>query len=434
MLKVIPNPSLHFSLLKTSKTDKETKQLHALSVKTNTFSHPSISSCLLSLYAEPKINNLEYVLSIFNKIQEPALVLYNILIKCYIQNQLSHDAITLFSQLLHEFNPDGFTLPCVIKGCARLHATKEGKQIHGLVLKLGFGLNKFVSSSLVNMYSKCKDIDSAKKVFLSMDDKDLVSWNSLIDGYVKCGQVELGMKLFEEMPERDLFSWTVLIDGFSKCGKVDVARELFDKMPSRNLVSWNAMINGYMKAGDFVLASELFDKMPEKNLISWNSMVAGYDLNERFKEALDLFLTMLERDFTPNHATLVSTFSAVSGLASLSTGKWMHSYMVKNGFQLDGVLATSLINMYSKCGNIESALSVFQLITKKKLGHWTAIIVGLGMHGMADNALEFFHEMCRTGMRPHAITFIGVLNACSHAGLVEDGRKYFDMMAIRMSS
>lgn len=128
----------------------------------------------------------------------------------------------------------------MIKGAARLGAIKEGKQIHGLVFKLGFGFDKFVLSSLVSMYAKFGEIDLGRRVFDVLDDKDLVSWNCLIDGYVKKGEVEVAMKLFDEMPERDLFSWTCLVDGFSKCGKVEIAREIFYRMPNRNLVSWNA--------------------------------------------------------------------------------------------------------------------------------------------------------------------------------------------------
>lgn len=324
--------------------------------------------------------------------------------------------------------PDDFTLPSVIKGCGRLCAVKEGKQIHGLLLKIGFGLDMFVQSSLVSLYSKCKDIDSARKVFDKMLEKDLVSWNSLMDGYVKCGDVELAMELFNQMPERDTFSWTVLVDGLSKCGKVKDARKLFDRMPNRNLASWNAMINGYMKSGDFNSARYLFDQMEVRDLITWNSMIAGLELNGKFWEALVLFQTMLNAGFTPNQATLVSTLSVISGLAVVSKGRWIHSYMAKRGYNLEGVLGTSMIEMYCKCGSIESALAVFRAIPKKKLGQWTAVIVGLGMHGMANHALELFFEMLRVGVAPNAITFIGVLNACNHAGLVDDGRTYFDMM------
>ncbi|KAM1373471.1 hypothetical protein ACFX2I_024167 [Malus domestica] len=417
-----------FSLLQTCKTLQEAEQHHALFLKTGTFSHPSVASHFLSLYADPKINNLEYARSVFDQIDQPTLVSWNILIKGYVGNQRSHDAIVLFYELVHELVPDNFTVPCVIKGCARLNAIEEGKQIHGLVLKIGLGLDKFVQSSLVNLYSKCGEIGLARKVFDQMRDRDLVTWNSLVDGYARCGEVEVAMELFDQMQERDLFSWTVLVDGLSKCGKVEMAREVFDRMPNRNLVSWNAMINGYMKAGDFEMARQLFSGMPAKDVITWNSMIAGYEFNGRFMEALELFQEILKEDIMPSHATLVSALSAVSGLAILSKGRWIHSFMVKNGFELDGVLGTSLIDMYSKCGSIENAVAVFRAIHRKKLGHWTSIIVGLGMHGMADQVLELFLEMRKNGIQPHAITFIGVLNACSHSRLVDLGRYYFNLM------
>ncbi|EXC34901.1 hypothetical protein L484_020017 [Morus notabilis] len=440
MLKLTPSHSLHqplsppsphtlpFSLLQSCKTQQDVKRTHALSLRTGAFDHPYIASRLLALYADPKINSLDYARSVFDLIPVPDLVSWNILIKCYVENQRSHDAICLFHDLVHEFTPDCFTLPSVIKGCARLNAVPEGKQIHGLVVKIGFGLDKFVQSSLVSMYSRCGEMGYARKVFDQMGEKDLVLWNCLIDGYARCGEVEIALQLFDEMPERDYFSWTCLVDGFSKCGRVEMARDVFDRMPSRNLVSWNAMINGYMKSGDVEMARRLFDEMPTRDVITWNSMIAGYEFNGKFMEALYLFIAMLKEGLVPNHTTFVGALSAVSGLAVLSKGKWIHSLMVKCGIESEGVLGTSLIEMYSKCGSVESALSVFRAISKKKLGHWTAIIVGLGMHGMAERALEMFSEMRRTGLQPHAITFLGVLNACSHAGLVELVRHYFNMM------
>ncbi|XP_004144616.1 pentatricopeptide repeat-containing protein At5g48910 [Cucumis sativus] len=420
-------PNLHFPLQNCG-TEREANQLHALSIKTASLNHPSVSSRLLALYADPRINNLQYAHSLFDWIQEPTLVSWNLLIKCYIENQRSNDAIALFCKLLCDFVPDSFTLPCVLKGCARLGALQEGKQIHGLVLKIGFGVDKFVLSSLVSMYSKCGEIELCRKVFDRMEDKDVVSWNSLIDGYARCGEIELALEMFEEMPEKDSFSWTILIDGLSKSGKLEAARDVFDRMPIRNSVSWNAMINGYMKAGDSNTAKELFDQMPERSLVTWNSMITGYERNKQFTKALKLFEVMLREDISPNYTTILGAVSAASGMVSLGTGRWVHSYIVKSGFKTDGVLGTLLIEMYSKCGSVKSALRVFRSIPKKKLGHWTSVIVGLGMHGLVEQTLELFDEMCRTGLKPHAITFIGVLNACSHAGFAEDAHRYFKMM------
>lgn len=328
--------------------------------------------------------------------------------------------------------PDEFTLPCVIKACANLRTIREGEMIHGLALKLGFGAGSgvHVESSLVSLYSKCGDIESARKVFDKMLVKDLVSWNVLLDGYVKCcgENIEVILRLFDEMPEKDAFSCTVLIDGLAKSGRVEEAREVFDSMLDKNVASWNAMINGYMKSGNYKLAVDLFDRMEDRNIITWNSIISGYELNGKFLEALHMFQMMLDEGLNANDVTIVSVLSAISKMASLCKGRWVHSYMSKAGYRLDGVLGISLIEMYSKCGSIENALMLFRGISKKKLGHWTAIIVGLGMHGMAPDAIELFLEMRRNGIKPNAITFVGVLNACSHVGLVDDGRRYFYMM------
>ncbi|KAL6144015.1 hypothetical protein ACLB2K_054710 [Fragaria x ananassa] len=424
----LPPQSLSFSILQSCQTLKEATQLHALSLKTGAFTNPSIASRLLPLYAKPSINHLPYALSVFSHLPNPNLISFNLLLKSHLLNHRSHDALLLFSRLLHHHAPDNFTLPSVVKACARLGAVAEGKQVHALAVKIGLGLEMYVQSSLVSLYSKCGAIECARKVFDEMRERDLVAWNSLIDGYARCGRVDVAVELFEEMEERDEFSWTVLVDGLSKCGHVKKAREVFERMPSKNVVSWNAMINGYMKGGEFEKARELFGRMGSRDVISWNSMISGYEFNERFGEALELFREVLEEDVRPTPATLVSVLSAVSGLAALSKGRIVHSVMVKHGFELEGVLGTSLIDMYSKCGSIDSAMAVFEGIQRKKVGHWTAIIVGLGMHGMADQVLQLFLEMRTNGMEPHDITFIGILNACSHAGMVDLGRYYFNMM------
>ncbi|KAF5198681.1 Pentatricopeptide repeat-containing protein [Thalictrum thalictroides] len=420
----------HLSHLQNCKTQLDIKQIHALSIKTSTFFETPIFSKLLSLYSDPKIGNLEYARSVFDQIEKPNSFAWNTIIKSYIENHRSNDGLVLFCELLNvsDILPDHFILPCVIKGCTRLSAIEEGKQIHGLVFKIGLVSDAYVQCSLISFYSKAADILSSQKVFYSVDDRNLGCSNSLLDGYARCGEMELAQKLFDEMSERDSFSWTVLIDGYSKCGKIEIARKLFDQMPNKCLVTWNAMINGYMKSGDFESAERLFNRMPERNLVTWNSMVSGYEWNGKYMQALEFFQTMVKGGPTPNNSTLVSVLSAVSGLALIEKGRWIHSYINWRRLRFDGVLGTSLIEMYSKCGCIESALNVFQAISKKKLGHWTAIIVGLGAHGMANHALELFMEMQRMGVKPHPITFIGVLNACSHAGMIQEGYRYFELM------
>ncbi|KAI7744786.1 hypothetical protein M8C21_030272, partial [Ambrosia artemisiifolia] len=396
----------------------EPTQLLALSLKTSTFNNPLISTRLITLYTHSPSITLDQTRIIFNHIHHPTLFSWNTLIKSYVAHHRCQETLLLFHDFMSHsgYIPDQFNLPLIIKACGRLMAVKEGLQIHGLVLKIGFGLDLFVQGSLVSMYAKFGDVGTARQVFDEMPERDLVVLNALVDGYVKAGEIEVAMGLFEGMEERDVVTWTVMVDGLAKCGRVEDARKLFDEMPRRNLVSWNAMVNGYMKVGEVGLARALFDVMEDKDVISWNSMIAGYEYNGRCSEAVKLFIEMLNLGYVPTDSTLVSTLSAVSWLALLSKGR------------LDGVLGTSLIEMYCKCGSIESALKVFEAIRNKKLGHWTAIIVGLGTHGQAKLALDLFRGMLEMKIVPNAITFIGVLNACNHAGLVEDGRRYFNMM------
>ncbi|KAJ0980498.1 hypothetical protein J5N97_008753 [Dioscorea zingiberensis] len=201
----------------------------------------------------------------------------------------------------------------------------------------------------------------------------------------------------------------------------------------------------------------LFPHLPRSDSFSFNVLIKRYIADHQSHLALCLFRDMLsipgvapdgftfplvmkgcaqldadqEEGGHPNIVTLVSVLSAVSGLALLQRGRLIHEYIQRNGFSLNGILGICLIEMYSKCGSIESAISVFEEIPRKKLGHWTAMVVGLGIHGMADFAFKLFAKMLRIGMKPNAITFVGVLNACSHAGIVDEGRRYFKLMRER---
>ncbi|XP_072979426.1 pentatricopeptide repeat-containing protein At3g62890-like [Typha angustifolia] len=391
---------LHPSLLHLSLSPRDLSQLHAVFIKSNLSSSSSSSS-------------------------------FNPLLKRLVSSHHSHAALLIFSNLLL-FSPSppcSSTLPSLLRACAKLQAISEGKQLHGLILKLGFASDSFSQTTLVSFYSKCGDLGSAQEVFEGIPEKDLVSWNSLIDGYARSGQVEVARKLFDEMPQRDSFSWTSLVYGYVKSGEVGVAREIFDRMPEKGVVSWNVMIDGYMKSGDFESAKGLFDRMPVRNVVTWNSMITGFEKLELFKEALGIYDAMGRDGVVPNVVTLVSVLSAVSGLALLERGMAIDRYICQNGFDTDGVLGTCLIEMYSKCGSIESALSVFKKIHRRKLAHWTAMIMGFGMHGMADRVMELFNQMQKASIKPHSIVFIGLLNACSHAGMVKEGQHYFELMS-----
>lgn len=289
--------------------------------------------------------------------------------------------------------------------------------------------DSFVQNTLLHMYAKCGDVVSACSVFKGMDRKNLVSWNAMLDGCVKSGKIERARRVFDEMPERDVMSWNTMIDGYAKLGEMGLARALFDQMEERDMVTWNSMINGYMKCGGVNEARELFDSMGKKDSVSWNSMISGLDQNARSKDALDIFSKMLmDKNAGVDESTMVGVLSAISDLGLLEKGRWAADFISKSKFQLDGALGTALIDMYSNCGSISSAMQIFLSIRRKSVEHWTAMIIGLAIHGLGREAVDLFKEMQRLKVKPNEITFIGVLNACSHAGLVKEGATYFELM------
>jgi pentatricopeptide repeat protein len=189
------------------------------------------------------------------------------------------------------------------------------------------------------------------------------------------------------------------------------------------------MVAGYAQNGKLEVARDLFDIMPERNLGSWNSMIAGYAQNGHWEESLELFFEMQKANVKADPATFASILSACASLEALEQGKCVHGYTIESGFVSDVSVGNALTTMYAKCGCIEDAKSVFDNISKKNSVSCNAMIAAYAQHGYGNEALQLFEQMKQTGMKPNHITFVGILSACSHAGLVEEGCYYFDSMS-----
>ncbi|KAK9269471.1 hypothetical protein L1049_001246 [Liquidambar formosana] len=226
----------------------------------------------------------------------------------------------------------------------------------------------------------------------------------------------------------DPFVVSALIEFYSIALDVETARMVFDNSPKKDVVMWTAMIDGYGKMGDVENARALFERMPERNAISWSAIMAAYSRVSDFKEVLCLFRRMQEVGTTPNESVLVSVLTACAHLGALTQGLWVHSYTKRCNLNLNPILATALVDMYSKCGCVESALSVFEGIPNKDSGAWNAIISGIAMSGDARKSLKLLNKMGIYGTRPTETTFIAVLTACTHAKLVKEGLKLFEEM------
>ncbi|XP_038708889.1 pentatricopeptide repeat-containing protein At2g45350, chloroplastic [Tripterygium wilfordii] len=464
-----PLPTL---LLEKCKTLNDVNQIHGRLITTGSIRNASLTAKIILAFSssasEPRVEFARHLFftrhasRIQRKHGDPFL--WNAILKSFSHGRDPEGALLVFCFMIENGAfVDGFSLSLVLKACSQLGFLKEGMQIHGFLRKTEIWSDLFLQNSLVSLYMHCGCIGFARQVFDKMEKRDSVSYNLMIHGYVERGMVHLAYKLFdcmpeeqknlvswntmisgyvglegglkvafdlfEKMPERDLISWNTMIDGCVKCGEMEYAQQLFDKMTLRDVVSWSNMVHGYAKVGRIKAARTLFDKIPEKDVVACNAMMAGYLQNGNCAEALQIFHNMQhETNLSPDNATLLSVLSAVAQIGHLDEGVAVHSYIQKNKLSLSGNLGTALIDMYSKCGSIKKATYVFENIEEKSVDHWNAMIGGLAIHGLGELAFDLLMEMERLSVKPDDITFIGVLNACGHAGLVKEGMMCFEIM------
>lgn len=232
--------------------------------------------------------------------------------------------------------------------------------------------------------------------------------------------------------DRHIYVGTALIDIYVSLGFLKASMKMFDEMPERNSVTWNVLITGLVKWGKLEVACSLFEEMPCKNVVSWTGIIDGYTRMNRCNEALAMFRRMVVCDFVePCEVTILTILPAVWQTLGFRNCELIHGYGEKKGFNVCDIrVSNCLIDTYAKCGCIKSAARVFEEmeIERRNLVSWTSIISGFAMHGMGKEAVEYFARMEGVGLKPNRVTYLSVLNACSHGGLVEEGLKFFEKM------
>ncbi|MED6124852.1 hypothetical protein PIB30_062866 [Stylosanthes scabra] len=328
---------------------------------------------------------------LFDHVRHPDAFLCNTIMRSHARRGDSSRALRFYYDRMISrcVEPNHYTFPILIKASGDVGSVGEGEKGHARVVKFGFESDLFVRNSLIRMYSVFGRVRDARAVFDGSSVLDLVSYNSMIDGYMKNGGIGDARKVFDEMPERDAFSWNCLVAG----------------------------------------ACELFDLMPVRNVVSWNSMLALYVRIKNFSECLRMFERMMESgEVVPNEATMVSVLTACANLGRIDVGTWVHSFIKSRNSKSDVLLSTCLLTMYAKCGAMDLARDVFNEMPVKSVVSWNSMIMAYGLHGSGEKALELFLEMEKTGPLPNDATFISVLSACTHAGMVMEGWWYFDLM------
>eukprot|EP01018_Ginkgo_biloba_P006645 Gb_37102 [translate_table: standard] len=395
-----------------------------------------LATKLVSRYA--MFGNLENARLVFEKNYKRNVSLWNAMIRAYARNELFEETLTLYYQMQRAgVQPDNFTFPFVLKACAGLSALQEGKEVHYHIVKTGFESDVYVGAGLIDMYAKCGDIDNARRVFDRMCTRDLVTWSAMIAGYAQNRHADKALILFHEMQLANITPNSVtLVSVLPACahlGALQQGKWIHDYLIrsgfESNVFVGTALIHMYANCGDIEIARRVFDKMCKRNVVSWSAMIDGYAQNGQANDALSLFNQMQLADMKPNSVTMVSVLLACAHLGAPQQGKRIHDYIIRSGFESDVSVGTALIDMYAKCGNIEMARQWFDKMPERDVVSWSAMIAGYGIHGHGKDALKLFSQMQRTGMRPNDVTFVSVLSACSHTGLVDEGWQYFDCMS-----
>ncbi|XP_057969907.1 pentatricopeptide repeat-containing protein At2g22070 [Malania oleifera] len=331
----------------------------------------SISSWNSMISLHMQCGQLDLALAQFEQMKERDVVSWNAMIAGYNQHGYDFEALDIFSRMLKDssLKPDKFTLASALSACANSEKLKLGKQIHSYIIRTDFDTFGPVKNALISMYSKSGGVETARKI--------LEHWMT---------------------SNLNVIAFTALLDGYIKIGDISTARQIFDSLKDHDVVAWTAMIVGYMQNG-------------------FNN------------DAVDLFRLMVREGPKPNKYTLAAMLSVSSSLASLDHGKQIHATAIRSGEALSVSVSNALITMYSKAGSINGARQVFNLIHwNRDTVSWTSMIMALAQHGLGEEAIELFEKMLAVDIKPDHITYVGVLSACTHVGLVELGRSYYNLM------
>lgn len=444
-------------------------QIHALVVKQGFSSNVIINTSLVDIYG--KCNVICDAERAFNSMPNPNAVSWNVIIRRYYELGRGHDAIqALFQMIGAGVMPLNFTLSNSLLACADAGALLEGKQIHGLVVKIGHycDINSLVRNCILRMYAKCGVLDEASELFDKTERKDTFLWTSMLSGYVACGRIQEAEKLFDRMPERNIVSWNAMIGAYINCSAWDKALDFFRRMEGEvggvdgytlgavlkacaELLDlekgkqvhgfvyrhWyesehylgNALIGMYAKCGRLRDMEALFFRVLKKrDNFSWNSIILGYERHCRGEEALYALREML-RETSPNESTFTLGLSACANIFYLDHGKQIHAYIIRNGYKMDDIIRDALVSMYSKCRLINYSIRVFEERETHDVVLWNSVILGCVYNGKGEHALELFKEVHKREIRADNVTFIGALLACICEGFVDLGQRYFNSMS-----
>ncbi|CAN4122114.1 unnamed protein product [Withania somnifera] len=382
------------------------KSFHGYVLRRNFWSDGCLINSHVAMYG--KCGDVCSAELIFRDAFDKSIYTWTAMMCCYNQNGCYREALALFVKM-HEFHVEynEVTLMAALCSCARLGWLKEGRSIHGFIIRNGLDCgDELLSSALVDLYANCGKLSDCHKVFGLSQDRHTVSWNMLISGYVQEGFSEKALTLFVDMVRKgilpDSYTLASVLSasgdiGFSKFGD-QIHSHIIRTGFSSEFVQ-NSLIDMYSKCGRYT-----------RSVVTWNSMMCGLTQNGLSREAISLF------DVIHSNLSKMDEVTFLAAIQACST--------IVNRFTIN----TALIDMYAKCGDLWMARRVFDSMLEMSIISWSAMIGGNGMHGQIDDAISLFHEMVKSGVKPNDIIITNILSACSHAGYLDEGRYFLNLM------
>lgn len=411
------------------------RQLHSYAIKAGMCADIIIEGSLLDLYV--KCSDVKTAHEMFLTTRMENVVLWNVMLVAYGQTGNLSESLRIFSQMqLEGLAPNEYTYPSILRTCTSVGAVYLGEQIHTQVIKSGFQPNVYVCSVLIDMYAKHGDLDTALKILRRLKEDDVVSWTAMIAGYALHDLFVEALKLFEEMQDQGIRPDNIgFSSAISSCAGMQALNQ-GQQIHAQSVVSGyvrdlsigNALVCLYARCGRIDDAYLAFDKIDVKDNVSWNGLVSGFAQSGHYEEALKVFSQMNEVGVEANMFTFGSAVSAAANTTNLKQGKLIHARMIKTGHNVEIEASNVLITLYAKCGSLDDARREFLEMTEKNEVSWNAMITGYSQHGCGNEAIQLFEEMKQLDFTPNYVTYVGVLTACSHVGLVDKGLDYFKSM------
>ncbi|KAK6144097.1 hypothetical protein DH2020_020917 [Rehmannia glutinosa] len=412
--------------------------IHCYVFKVGLDSEIRIGNALVDAYG--KCGNIEALEGVFDQMPERNEVSWNSIIGGLSYKGFSSNALGCFRAMIGEgVKLSTVTISTILPTLLELNLFNKGKELHGFCVKMGMDSDVFVANALIDMYGKWNRFLEASHVFRKMDKRNIVSWNTMIGNCAQNGLESNAVQLLREMQAHgeipNSITLTNILPACARLGFLRHGMEIHARSirlgSAFDLFVSNALTDMYAKCGRLDLAQTIFSISP-RDEISYNILITGYSQTSESSNSLSLFTEMIMLGLNLDTISYMGVLSACTNIYAIKEGKQIHAFAMRRLFHEHLFIANSLLDMYTKCGRIDIARKVFLRIPKRDTASWNTMILGFGMLGELDTAFELFEAMKDdSNVIYDSVSYIAVLSACSHGGLVDKGKMYFNDMLAR---